>query len=91
MSTDRSVKWITPSAIATIVGWALTLVVFVWNFSAQSAEFDFRIQNLEEKNNMLEQRMKDADQLRTTIQTQLAEIKTDLIWIRNELATRKDN
>ena len=69
----------------------MTLVIFVWNFSAQSAEFDFRIQNLEEKNEMLEQRMKDADQLRTTIQTQLAEIKTDLIWIRNELATRKDN
>ena len=68
-----------------------SLVIFVWNFSAQSAEFDFRIQNLEEKNEMLEQRMKDADQLRTTIQTQLAEIKTDLIWIRNELATRKDN
>ena len=35
--------------------------------------------------------MKDADALRTTIQTQLAEIKTDLIWIRNELSTRKDD
>ena len=91
MPSERSVKWITPASVATVVGWALTLVVFVWNFSAQSAEFDFRIQNLEEKNEMLEQRMKDADQLRTTIQTQLAEIKTDLIWIRNELATRKDN
>ena len=91
MPSERSVKWITPASGATVVGGALTLVIFVWNFSAQSAEFDFRIQNLEEKNEMLEQRMKDADQLRTTIQTQLAEIKTDLIWIRNELATRKDN
>ena len=88
MPSERSVKWITPASVATVVGWALTLVIFV---SAQSAEFDFRIKNLEEKNEMLEQRMKDADQLRTTIQTQLAEIKTDLIWIRNELATRKDN
>ena len=52
---------------------------------------EYRIQSLEEKNTMLEQRMKDADALRTTIQTQLAEIKTDLIWIRNELSTRKDN
>ena len=50
-----------------------------------------RIQSLEEKNTMLEQRMKDADALRTTIQTQLAEIKTDLIWIRNELSTRKED
>ena len=84
-------KWITPSFIATIVGWALTLSVFIWNFSAKSAAMAYRISSLEEKNTMLEQRMKDADALRTTIQTQLAEIKTDLIWIRNELSTRKDD
>jgi hypothetical protein len=52
---------------------------------------EYRIQSLEEKNTALEERMKDADALRTTIQTQLAEIKTDLIWIRNELSTRKDD
>ena len=88
---SNSQKWITPSFIATIVGWALTLSVFIWNFSAKSAAMEYRIQSLEEKNGMLEQRMKDADALRTTIQTQLAEIKTDLIWIRNELSTRKDD
>ena len=88
---SNSQKWITPSFVATIVGWALTLSVFIWNFSAKSAAMEFRIQSLEEKNTMLEQRMKDADALRTTIQTQLAEIKTDLIWIRNELSTRKDD
>ena len=88
---SNSQKWITPSFIATIVGWALTLSVFIWNFSAKSAAMEYRISSLEEKNNMLEQRMKDADALRTTIQTQLAEIKTDLIWIRNELSTRKDD
>ena len=88
---STSQKWITPSFIATIVGWALTLSVFIWNFSAKSAAMEFRIQSLEEKNTMLEQRMKDAYTLRTTIQTQLAEIKTDLIWIRNELSTRKDD
>ena len=88
---SNSQKWITPSFVATIVGWALTLSVFIWNFSAKSAAMEYRIQSLEEKNGMLEQRMKDADALRTTIQTQLAEIKTDLIWIRNELSTRKDD
>ncbi len=88
---STSQKWITPSFIATIVGWALTLSVFIWNFSAKSAAMEYRIQSLEEKNTMLEQRMKDADALRTTIQTQLAEIKTDLIWIRNELSTRKED
>ena len=88
---STSQKWITPSFIATIVGWALTLSVFIWNFSAKSAAMEYRISSLEEKNTALEERMKDADALRTTIQTQLAEIKTDLIWIRNELSTRKEN
>ena len=88
---SNSQKWITPSFIATIVGWALTLSVFIWNFSAKSAAMELRIQSLEEKNTALEGRMKDADALRTTIQTQLAEIKTDLIWIRNELSTRKED
>ena len=35
--------------------------------------------------------MDDADALRTTIQTQLAEIKTDLLWIRNELSSERNN
>ena len=88
---STSQKWFTPSFIATIVGWVLTLSVFIWNFSAKSAAMEYRISSLEEKNTALEERMKDADALRTTIQTQLAEIKTDLIWIRNELSTRKDD
>ena len=83
-------KWFTPSFVATIVGWALTISIFIWNFSANHAEMEYRIQSLEEKNKAMEERMKDADALRTTIQTQLAEIKTDLIWNRNELSTRKE-
>tara|TARA_R100000234_G_scaffold112946_1_gene86976 strand:- start:103 stop:378 length:276 start_codon:yes stop_codon:yes gene_type:complete len=91
MASTTTVKWLTPSFVATVVGWVLTLSIFIWNFSAKSAAMEYRISSLEEKNTMLEQRMKDADALRTTIQTQLAEIKTDLIWIRNELSTRKDD
>jgi|TARA_A100001391_G_scaffold185503_1_gene154111 septal ring factor EnvC (AmiA/AmiB activator) len=91
MTSTTNTKWLTPSFVATIVGWALTISIFIWNFSANHAEMEYRISSLEEKNSMLEQRMKDADALRTTIQTQLAEIKTDLIWIRNELSTRKED
>ena len=91
MASTTTHKWLTPSFVATVVGWVLTLSVFIWNFSAKSAAMEYRITSLEEKNAMLEQRMKDADALRTTIQPQLAEIKTDLIWIRNELSSRKEN
>tara|TARA_E500000305_G_scaffold99959_1_gene92504 strand:- start:362 stop:634 length:273 start_codon:yes stop_codon:yes gene_type:complete len=83
-------KLLTPSFMASVVGWVLTLSVFIWNFSAKSAAMEYRLETLEDKTSMMEQRMKEADTLRTTIQTQLAEIKTDLIWIRNELTTRKE-
>jgi septal ring factor EnvC (AmiA/AmiB activator) len=88
---STNTKLLTPSFIASVVGWALTLSVFIWNFSAKSAAMEYRLETLEDKTSMMEQRMKEADTLRTTIQTQLAEIKTDLIWIRNELTTRKDD
>ena len=84
-------KLLTPSFMASVVGWVLTLSVFIWNFSAKSAAMEYRLETLEDKTSMMEQRMKEADTLRTTIQTQLAEIKTDLIWIRNELTTRKED
>jgi len=88
---STNTKLLTPSFMASVVGWALTLSVFIWNFSAKSAAMEYRLETLEEKTLVMEQRMKEADTLRTTIQTQLAEIKTDLIWIRNELTTRKDD
>ena len=88
---STNTKLLTPSFMASVVGWALTLSVFIWNFSAKSAAMEYRLETLEEKTSIMEQRMKEADTLRTTIQTQLAEIKTDLIWIRNELTTRKDD
>jgi len=88
---STNTKLLTPSFMASVVGWALTLSVFIWNFSAKSAAMEYRLETLEEKTLVMEQRMKEADTLRTTIQTQLAEIKTDLIWIRNELTTRKED
>ena len=90
-SSVTSHKWFTPSFIATLVGWLLTLVVFVWNFSATNAQFEYRLEALKQNQDRLEERMDDADALRTTIQTQLAEIKTDLLWIRNELSSERNN
>ena len=91
MASTPPTKLLTPSFMASVIGWALTLSVFIWNFSAKSAAMEYRLETLEEKTSIMEQRMKEADTLRTTIQTQLAEIKTDLIWIRNELTIRKED
>jgi len=91
MASTPPTKLLTPSFMASVIGWALTLSVFIWNFSAKSAAMEYRLETLEDKTSMMEQRMKEADTLRATIQTQLAEIKTDLIWIRNELTTRKED
>tara|TARA_R100001015_G_C4624274_1_gene182382 strand:+ start:1190 stop:1381 length:192 start_codon:yes stop_codon:yes gene_type:complete len=63
----------------------------VWNFSATNAQVEYRLETLERNQNRLEERMDDADALRTLIQTQLAEIKTDLLWIRTELSSERNN
>ena len=54
MASTTQSKWFTPSFVATIVGWALTISIFIWNFSANHAEMEYRIQSLEEKNTALE-------------------------------------
>ncbi len=54
MASTTTVKWLTPSFVATVVGWVLTLSIFIWNFSAKSAAMEYRISSLEEKIPMLE-------------------------------------
>ncbi len=68
MASTPPTKLLTPSFMASVIGWALTLSVFIWNFSAKSAAMEYRLETLEDKTSMMEQRMKEADTLRTTIQ-----------------------
>ena len=92
MASTTQSKWFTPSFVATIVGWALTILDFYLELLCKIMQkWNTEFNLLKRKTRHWKQRMKDADALRTTIQTQLAEIKTDLIWIRNELSTRKDD
>ena len=60
------------TVIAILIGWILTFGGLLWNFSGTQANTELRIQRLEEE-------------FRVVLMTELAEIKTDLLWIRRSL------
>ena len=60
------------TVIAILIGWILTFGGLLWNFSGTQANTELRIQRLE-------------DEVIVVLMTELAEIKTDLLWIRRSL------
>ena len=68
--------------VATLVGWGLTLIAIVWQFAIKDASYSLRLDSIEEELENLDRRLDTAD---------LAEIKTDLLWIRKELQETATN
>jgi len=70
---------------ATLVGWALTLLALVWQVAVKDATYSLEIESLKDDVIALEQRVGVAEEFRVELQSNLAEIKTDLVWIRQQL------
>ena len=68
--------------VATLVGWGLTLIAIVWQFAIKDASYSLRLDSIEEELENLDRRLDTAN---------LAEIKTDLLWIRKELQETATN
>jgi hypothetical protein len=73
------------ATIAIIVGWFSTIVGLVWTASSKDTQYEFRIRSIEKELVNLDERMDAAESFRMEIRSDLAEIKTDLVWIRKEL------
>ena len=82
MTTQTKTNW---SVIGMLVAWALTLATFVWNTAVKDANYSARIDNIEEEIKELDSRLDTAESFRMEIRADLAEIKTDLLWIRKSL------
>ena len=74
--------------LAIIVGWFSTIVGLVWTVSSKDTQYDFRITTIERELISLDERLDTAENFRMEIRADLAEIKTDLIWIRKDLERR---
>ena len=82
-----SVKQQLPLAVLT--GWIITIAAWIWNTSEVKSNFEYRIQGLEDETKRLEDQMTSLSTSNSLIMTELAEIRTDLIWIRRTLEEDK--
>ena len=73
--------------IAITVGWAITVASFIWAIASKDADYSYRIERIELELVELDERLDVAESFRMEIRTALAQIQTDLIWIRKELAS----
>ena len=85
MATQTKTNW---SVIGMLVAWALTLATFVWNTAVKDANYSARLGTIEEELDDLDSRLDTAESFRMEIRADLAEIKTDLLWIRRELQNK---
>jgi len=75
----------TITILAILVGWFSTIIGVVWTASSKDTQYEFRLNTIERELVNLDERMDAAESFRMEIRSDLAEIKTDLVWIRKEL------
>tara|TARA_Y100001937_G_scaffold127838_1_gene201303 strand:- start:1154 stop:1423 length:270 start_codon:yes stop_codon:yes gene_type:complete len=75
----------TLTVVGLIVSWALTCAGLIWSTASAHAEYSLKISRIEKELISLDERLDIAESFRMEIKTDLAQIKTDLLWIRRAL------
>ena len=70
---------------AILIGWGLTIATILWQVAVKDANYSLRLNTIESELKNLDVRLDTAEEFRITLAANLAEIKTDLVWIRKEL------
>ena len=73
------------SMTAIIVGWFVTIAAFIYNFATTNANYAHRIDAIEAELLSLDSRLDTSEAFRIQLASDLAEIKTDLVWIRRSI------
>jgi hypothetical protein len=73
------------SMTAIIVGWFVTIAAFIYNFATTNANYAHRIEAIESELLNLDSRLDTSEAFRIQLASDLAEIKTDLLWIRRSM------
>jgi len=79
------------SMIAILAGWALTILAIVWQVAIKDATYTSRLRTIETELTNVDERLDTAEEFRLDISSDLAEIKTDLMWIRKQLQENANN
>ena len=89
--TVSATKNINISMIAILVGWGLTIAAIVWQAAVKDATYTSRLDFIESELTSVDERLDTAEEFRLNISSDLAEIKTDLLWIRKQLQENAQN
>lgn len=71
--------------VTAIVGWIISFLGMIWTVSSTNTNYSMRLDNIEKDISSLDTRLDVSEAYRLQISSDLAEIKTDLIWIRKAL------
>jgi len=72
-------------SMGIIVGWALTILVLVWQVAVKDSQYSIEIENIKKELLSVDERLDITEAFKLEISSDLAEIKTDLLWIRQQL------
>ena len=72
-------------AVAIIVGWLITLLFLVWQVAVKDSQYSLEINNIKKELISIDNRLDTTEAFKLEISSDLAEIKTDLLWIRQQL------
>ena len=71
--------------IVATVGWVASFLGMIWTVSSTNTNYSMRLDLIEKELLSLDTRLDVSEAYRMEISADLAEIKTDLVWIRKSL------
>jgi len=88
MTANKNINF---SMVAILAGWGLTILAIVWQVAIKDATYTSRLNTIETELTNVDERLDTAEEFRLNISSDLAEIKTDLMWIRKQLQENASN
>jgi len=90
MTDDNNKQGIKISVLTAILGWVITFGSAIAYVTAHDATTLARLEFIEKDIISLDDRLDTSESFRVTLATDLAEIKTDLLWIRRTLQQQEN-
>ena len=87
LKNQEKTKLVSVSVVTVLVGWIIGFGSMTWQLSSKDSNYSLRLDRLESEIQDFDSRLDESESFRIILSTDLASIKTDLVWIRKELET----
>jgi hypothetical protein len=73
------------AGMSVVVAWVITAITLVWQIAVKDSQYTLEIENIKDELTTIDKRLNQNEAFKLEISSDLAEIKTDLLWIRQQL------